>query len=47
MMEAGGRYVAVVRAWLEGRPVTDVAGTITYADLAAARDASEFQAVVD
>jgi len=32
MMEAADRYVAVVRAWLEGRPVTDVAGTLTYAD---------------
>jgi len=51
MMETGDRYVAVVRAWLEGRPVTDVAGTITYADLAAdlavARDAGGLQAVAD
>ena len=35
MLEAGERYVAVVRAWLEGRPITDVDGTITYADLVA------------
>jgi len=51
MMETGDRYVAVVRAWLEGRPVTDVAGTTTYADLAAdlavARDAGGLQAVAD
>jgi pimeloyl-ACP methyl ester carboxylesterase len=31
MMEAGDRYVAVVQAWLEGRSVADVAGTLTYA----------------
>jgi pimeloyl-ACP methyl ester carboxylesterase len=37
MMEAGERYVAVVRAWLEGRPVTDVAGTLAYSDSAGAR----------
>jgi pimeloyl-ACP methyl ester carboxylesterase len=36
MMEAGDRYVAVVRAWLEGRPVTDVAGTLPYPDSATA-----------
>jgi pimeloyl-ACP methyl ester carboxylesterase len=29
MMEDADRYVAVVRAWLEGRPVTDVAGVIS------------------
>ncbi len=32
MMEAADRYVALVRAWLEGRPLTDVAGTLTYGD---------------
>jgi pimeloyl-ACP methyl ester carboxylesterase len=32
MLEAADRYVAVVRAWLEGRPLTDIAGALTYAD---------------
>jgi len=35
MMEASERYVAIVRAWLEGRPVTDVAGTLRYDTYAA------------
>jgi len=36
MMEDGERYVASVRAWLEGRPVTDVSGTLGYDAYAAA-----------
>ena len=35
MMEEPERYVAVVRAWLEGRPVTDVDGVVRYEALAA------------
>jgi pimeloyl-ACP methyl ester carboxylesterase len=39
MLEAADRYVSVVQAWLEGRPVADVAGTLSYADgLAAAAE---------
>jgi len=36
MMEAPERYVAVVRAWLAGRPVTEVADVIEYGALTAA-----------
>jgi pimeloyl-ACP methyl ester carboxylesterase len=36
MMEAGERYVAIVRAWLAGRPATEVAGTLSYETYAAA-----------
>ncbi len=39
MLEAADRYVAVVQAWLAGRPTTDVAGTLTYeAGMAAAAE---------
>ncbi len=41
MMEAGERYVEVVRAWIEGRPVTDVPGTLPYTDAAADLQAVE------
>jgi pimeloyl-ACP methyl ester carboxylesterase len=42
MLEAGERYVAVVRAWLEGRAVTDVPGARAYDD-----EAGQLQTVGD
>jgi pimeloyl-ACP methyl ester carboxylesterase len=30
MMEVPGHYIATVRAWLKGRPVTEVPGTLAY-----------------
>jgi len=51
MMEAGERYVAIVRAWLEGRPLADVGGTVPYTDAAedagAGREPEDVQAVAD
>jgi pimeloyl-ACP methyl ester carboxylesterase len=50
MMEAPDRYIATVRAWLEGRPVGDVPGVLTldaYHDAVAAAASAAGASVVD